>query len=225
VIEDLEGTRVGRQELDGEYLEDVDGALWADSLIEPYRVDPRTPIDDLAIKRIAIGVDPSTKTGTDSDPSGIVVNGIDRSGTVYCMEDASGKYTPPQWGRKVLDLAAKWKQVAPVVVILETNKIGEMAEHNVRLCLRPGERMPKVEETHSSDSKEVRAEPFVALYERGRCRHYGTHEVLEACMTTWIPGSTTGSPDPLDAHVHSLRELVPNFGQPRILERTKTGAR
>lgn len=225
VIEDLEGTRVGRQELEGEYLEDVDGALWTEALIEVGdRVDPRVPIEELNLVRIAIGVDPSTTTGSDSDPSGIVVNGIDKSGTVYVLEDASDKYAPPQWGRKVLDLAEKYRKLAclpwkAVVVILETNKIGQMAEHNVRMCLKKGEKMPKIETTHSSDAKEIRAEPFVALYEKGRVRHYGKHEGLETCMTTWVPGTTTGSPDPLDAHVHSLRELVPNFGKPRILEK------
>lgn len=216
MIADLEGTRVGRQELEGELLEDVEGALWTEALIDAHRVDPAAvAVEDLGLHRIAIGVDPSTKTASDSDPTGIVVNGITRAGTVYVLQDASGRYTPPEWGRKVLDLAAKWRKIAPVVVVIETNKIGEMAEHNLRLSLERSERMPRVVETFSSDGKETRAEPFVSLYEKGRCLHYGVHPQLETCMTEWIPGSTTGSPDPLDAHVHALRELVPNYGLPR----------
>jgi phage terminase large subunit-like protein len=226
VIEDLEGTRVGRQELDGELLEDVEGALWSELLIDASRVDPAAVnIEELGLVKIAIGVDPATKTASDSDPSGIVVAGITRHGTCYVIEDATDKYTPPQWGRKVLDLVAKWRKVAPVRVVIETNKIGQMAEHNIRLCLNKGERMPKVTETHSSDGKEIRAEPFVSLYEKGGCKHYGSHPQLESCMTEWIPGTTSGSPDPLDALVHALRELKPNYGVPRIGGKAKEGAK
>lgn len=215
MLSELVGTRLGRQELEGEVLEDIEGALWTDALISKHRLPAGHQLP--ALKRVVIGVDPATKTKSDSDETGIVVDAIDFAGHGYCLGDYSAKYSPPDWARRVLDLA-----VDADAVVVETNRIGDMAAHTIRTALRSGERMPRILEVHTSQGKDVRAEPFVGLYEQGIFHHIGYQPKLEECMTTWVPGSTSGSPDPLDAHVHALAELYPN--RPRDVRRG-SGAR
>lgn len=213
MIEDLQGTSLGAQELDGDMVEDVEGALWSQVLINKHKRAKDCPLP--AFVQIVIGVDPATKDKKDSDETGIVVAAIDRDGHVWVLGDFSDKYRWEDWPRKVLDLVAELtaKSRCRVSVVVETNKVGDAAVYSLRMSLSRGERLPKIFPVHSSDGKDTRAEPFVSLYQAGRVHHLGDLTNLEDYMTTWVPGSTTGSPDPLDALIHALTHLVPNWGR------------
>jgi phage terminase large subunit-like protein len=193
IVNKFEGTRLGRQELDGEDLEDNPGALWKRGNIDEWRV-VRHP--DLV--RVVVGVDPAATSGADSDETGIVVAGVDASGRYYVIEDASLKASPDGWGRAVVTAYAKLKADR---ILAEANNGGEMVEHVIRTV---DPRAP-VKLVHASRGKVTRAEPIAALYEQGKVSHVGSFALLEDQMCQWEPGQS--SPDRLDALVWALTDL------------------
>lgn len=188
------GTRLGRQELDGEILLDTPGALWSWATLDAART-PAAP----ELRRVVVGVDPAVSSNPDSDETGIVVAGIGADGLYYVLEDASLRASPDGWARAAV--AAFDRHQADRVVI-ETNQGGEMALSTLR-TVRP--HLP-VEPVHASRGKLTRAEPIAALYEQGRVRHLPGLEPLEEQLTGWSPAEGY-SPDRLDAVVWALTAL------------------
>jgi phage terminase large subunit-like protein len=196
------GTRLGAQELEGILLDDVEGALWTENLIDFGRVDGNFNGMDLPLR--VVGVDPSVAENP-KDECGIVVVGATRQRKfferqAYVLEDASIHGSPEVWAKRVILMAKKWR--APVVA--ETNQGGEL----VRLALQAVDPTVPVYTVHSKQGKALRAEPIVLAYEQGRVHHVDFHALLEAQMTSWVPEETPKSPDRIDAMVHGLTALL-----------------
>jgi predicted phage terminase large subunit-like protein len=196
-----QGTRLGRQELDGELLEDVQDALWTRDLIETCRRD-RLSLPPM--KRIVVAIDPAVSMGEDSDETGIVVaeRGVDDKG--YVLEDASGKLAPIEWARKAVQL---YRAYAADRVIAEANQGGALVEATIR-TVEPNISFKSV---HASRGKITRAEPIAALSEQRRILFAGTYPELEDQLCTFAGGSS-GSPDRLDAMVWAMTELMVDSG-------------
>lgn len=194
-----EGTRMGRQELDGEMLDDVEGALWAQQMIDDFRTRSLT----IGLPLRVVGVDPSVAERP-GDECGIIVTMSTNERDMFkrqawVLEDASMQGSPEQWARRVVDTARKWS--APVVA--EVNQGG----HLVTGAIRGIDPAIPIYEVHSKFGKALRAEPVVLAYEQGRVHHMGDLPELESQMTTWIPGEGK-SPDRVDALVHALTALL-----------------
>ncbi|KMS57616.1 DNA-packaging protein [Sphingobium cupriresistens] len=194
------GTRLGRQELDGELIEEVEGALWSRDLIERCRV-AHVPG---ALSRVVVAVDPPASAG--GDACGIVVAGVGGDGRAYVIADASvAGQSPEGWARAVA--AAALVHDADRVVA-EANNGGAMVES----VLRAAEAAMPVKLVHASRGKVARAEPVAALYEAGRVMHRGAFPALEDEMCGLIAGGgyvgPGRSPDRADALVWALSELM-----------------
>jgi len=203
VVAKYEGTRLGRQELGAELLEDTPGALWTLKQIEDLRVKAAPDLT-----RIVVGVDP--KAGGDAAPdddspaeTGIVVDGKGRDGHGYTLADLSTSGGPGTWAAEVVRAFHEWRADA---VVVEKNNGGAMVAHTIRNA--PGGANIPIIEVWASRGKTTRAEPVAMLYERGAWHHVGAHPELEGQMTTYVPGER--SPDRMDAHVWAASELFPN---------------
>jgi phage terminase large subunit-like protein len=195
IIKKYEGTRKGKQELLGEILDDVEGALWTQQMIQ----DALTLHLPERFDRIVVAVDPAGTSKERSDETGIVVLGRYED-LVYVLADHSGKYTPDGWAQKV---ATVYDLFSADVVVAENNYGGEM----VTSTLRNARKFMRIQEVNSRRGKLIRAEPVVALYEQHRIKHAGELTVLEDQLLSWIPGKGS-SPDRLDALVHGVHALV-----------------
>ena len=194
------GTRLAQQELYGEMLDDVEGALWTLEMLEASRQGALPPSAPLRV----IGVDPSVAENP-RDECGIIVCASTADRDLYkrhawVMEDASILGSPEVWASKVVEMARRWG--APVVA--EVNQGGAL----VRNAINAIDPNVKVLEVHSKYGKALRAEPTVLAYEQNRVHHIGYLPDLEAQMTSWIPGETRNSPDRVDALVHALTALL-----------------
>lgn len=197
------GTRLGRQELEGEILEDIPGALWARPNIDSYRVKEAPDLE-----RVLVAVDPSTSSHEGSDETGIVGVGMARDGDGYArgyvLADKSLKGSPEEWARKAVSL---YRELQADRIVAEKNQGGEM----VASVIRAVDRSVPVTLVHASRGKHVRAEPISALYEQGRIHHVGRFDKLEDQMCQFsidnIRDSNTGSPDRVDALVWGFTEL------------------
>lgn len=190
------GTRQGRQELYGEILEDVEGALWHDEILEATR-RLTTPM----MVRVVIAVDPAGTSTKRSDETGIVVMGLGVDGHLYLLDDQSGKYTPLEWARQV---QVAYEMFHADLVVAETNYGGEMVTSNLRTNLGT---FARVQEVNSRRGKLIRAEPVYGLFEQDRAHLAGHFPELEAQLCSWVPG-TGKSPDRLDAMVHGAHALI-----------------
>jgi predicted phage terminase large subunit-like protein len=190
-------TRLGRQELDGEMLEDSEGALWSRDLIEVCRCEQA---DLPPMKRLVIAIDPAVSAGAGSDETGIIVAGLGTDGHGYVVEDASGKYLPIAWAQRAVSL---YRQHAADRVVAESNNGGQLVEQTIRTV----DANVSLKLVHASRGKIARAEPISALFEQKRAHLVGSLPELEDQMCTFTPGSS-GSPDRLDAMVWALTELM-----------------
>ena len=195
-----EGTRLAQQELYGEMLSDVEGALWTPELIDKGR-ESQLP---MGVPLRCIGVDPSVAENP-RDECGIVVCASTGERDLYkrnawVLEDATVHGSPDVWANKVVQMARKWG--APVVA--EVNQGGALVK-NAILTIDP---TIKVLEVHSKHGKALRAEPVTLAYEQSRVHHVGYMAELESQMISWIPGETSKSPDRVDALVHALTALL-----------------
>jgi phage terminase large subunit-like protein len=197
-----EGTRLGRQELEAELLEDVPGALWQRAMFERdgMRVATAPPLT-----RIVVAIDPAVTSGEDADETGIIVAGISADRHGYVLEDLSGRWTPHQWATRAL---AAYRKFAADRIVAEVNNGGDMVEATLRTV--DGDAAFKA--VRASRGKTVRAEPVAALYEKGRIHHLGALPNLEdqLCSFTVDFDRTRhgGSPDRLDALVWAITELM-----------------
>lgn len=192
------GTRLGRQELYGEILDDVEGALWTRGLIDRNRLD-KPP----ALARIVVSVDPAATANKESDETGIIVCGSDAQGHGYVLGDYSFRGSPLDWASKVVEIYDEWKADS---ILVEVNQGGDMVSavlRQVRLSL-------PIREVRAHIGKRLRAEPIAAMYEQGRVHHIGEFAQLEDQMTNWTTDDPN-SPDRLDAMVQAFQELLGNF--------------
>jgi phage terminase large subunit-like protein len=200
IVTRYEGTRLGRQELNAELLDDVEGALWSRAVIEANRVTKfENPIT------IVVGVDPKANAAVESE-TGIVVAALCQDGHIYILDDASVNDLPERWAKQVASAYHRWKADR---VIAEVNQGGDMVVSTLRVS-EPNLPITKV---HATKGKWTRAEPISALYEQGRVRHVGAFPKLEDQMCTWLPGED--SPDRLDAMVWAVTNLAARMGQGR----------
>jgi len=194
IIAQYEGTRLGRQELDAEVLEDVPGALWSRDLIEQLRAKS-VP----TLQRIVVGVDPAASNNEASDHTGVVVAGVDHSGQGYVLEDCSLKASPHGWAREAVNAYTRWQADR---IVAEKNQGGEMVANTLRTV----ENGVAVKLVHASRGKQTRAEPVAALYEQNRVYHAARLDELEDEMCSYDGDGE--SPDRLDAAVWALTELM-----------------
>ena len=195
IVERYEGTRLGRQELHAEILDDVVGALWSREMIDAHRLRETPP----HFERIVVGVDPAVTSGEDADETGILVAGmIGNRG--YIVEDLSGQYTPQEWAIQAIKAYYKYNADR---IVAEVNQGGDMVEHTIRTV----DRNVSYKAVRAARGKILRAEPIAALYEQGRIHHCGTFAALEdqLCMYTH---DSRESPDRLDALVWALTDLM-----------------
>ena len=202
VIDRYKGTRLGRQELDAEMLEDVPGALWTRRNLDETRID--TPPE---FKRIVVGVDPAATEG--GNENGIVICGIDAKNHGYVIDDWSERGSPDKWARKVV---GAFRRHEADRVIVEVNQGGDM----VAQVLRSVDPSLPIEEVRATRGKYVRAEPVAALYEQGRIHHVGSFTELEDQMVAFTPTTAADrsdgtSPDRVDALVWALTALFPQM--------------
>ncbi|WP_336857201.1 DNA-packaging protein [Sinomonas albida] len=202
VLEAYEGTRIGRQELMGELLEDVEGALWTPGMVEAAHLKVGDELPDL--ERVVVAVDPSGGSGPNSDEQGIVVAGKGVDGQYYVLDDRSCKLTPQGWASRAV---AAYNEFSADRIVAERNFGGDMVEQTIRAV---DDRL-RVVMVSASRGKVQRAEPIAALYEQGRVKHAKVFDVLEDQMTSWAPG-TGGSPDRMDALVWALTDLSGGMG-------------
>lgn len=202
IITKYEGTRLGRQELEGHDLDDSPGAMWNRDNIDKFRIRKA-----LEMVRIVVAVDPAVTSGEDSDETGIVVVGKDEFGHGYVLEDCSIKGTPDEWGRAAIQAMERHQADR---IVAEANQGGDM----VRYVLETIDKNVPLKLVRASRGKMSRAEPISALYEQGKVHHVGVFHKLEDQMCTWEPGMP--SPDRMDALVWGMTELMIAGSEPRI---------
>jgi len=189
-----ENTRLGRQELYGEILDNVEGALWTREMIETARVDSAPPL-----VRVVVAIDPAVTSSATSDETGIVAAGIGNNGDYYILSDKSLRASPDAWARQAVMLYHEYKADK---IIAETNNGGDM----VIMLLKQVDASVPTKKVTATRGKQLRAEPISSLYEQGRVHHVGYFADLEVQMCEWTPLSNE-SPDRLDALVWALTEL------------------
>ena len=190
-----EGTRLGRQELYGEVLDETEGALWTWPLIDNTRLKIAPEM-----QRILVAVDPAGGSASTNDETGIVVVGLGVDGRGYVLADRSCRLSPDGWARQVIEAYDEFQANR---VVAEKNFGGEMVE----AIIRQQRTTVPFKAITAKRGKLLRAEPISALYEQGRVSHVGTFEKLEEQMTSWVQGESDYSPDRIDALVHGLQEL------------------
>jgi phage terminase large subunit-like protein len=208
VVGRYSGTRLGRQELDGEIVEEREDALWTRDLLESTRVTKAPPL-----ARIVVAVDPPASSGRRSDACGIVCVGRDEEGVAYVLDDISaGGLKPQQWAARA---AALYHSRRADALVVEVNQGGEM----VTAVLRQIDPTLPIVPVTAMRAKFLRAEPVSMLYTQGRVRHVGPLPDLEDEMCDFAAGGLTSgrSPDRLDALVWALTHLIlDRRGGPRI---------
>ena len=196
-----EGTSLGRQELFAEILEDIEGALWNQQLIEEARLHKDT---EKELSQIIVAIDPAVTANENSDETGIVVVGKDQNNEYYVLEDLSGRYTADKWGKIAVNAYYDWNADR---IVAEVNNGGDLVERLIR-NIDPNVPYRSVRATRG---KIVRAEPIAALYEQRRVHHIGIYPELETQMCSFT-GDIKTSPDRLDALVWGLSELNKSLG-------------
>lgn len=206
--ETYEDSLLGRQELDGELIADIEGALWTRAMLETCR-EAAAP----ELTRVVVAVDPPASSG--GDACGIVIAGLGADGTGHVLADASvEKAGPERWARAVASAADAWNADR---VVAEANQGGDM----VRSVLRAARQSLPIKLVHASRGKAARAEPVAALYEAGRVRHAGSFPALEDELCGLVAGGAYQgpgrSPDRADALVWGLTELMlGKASEPRV---------
>lgn len=204
------GTRLGRQELNAEDLDDVPGALWthdetAEGLgIIRYRDCPTIGLEggvrQRNLMRVIVSIDPNASSAEDADEAGITVHGLGYDGKGYLLADRSAAVGPTAWAKRAMEAAAEFGADS---IVAEANNGGEM----VRVTLVAAGYKGRVKLVHASRGKRTRAEPISMFYEQGRIFHVEVFEQLEDQLVTWTPESGD-SPDRLDANVWGWTELM-----------------
>jgi len=204
IIQKYQGTRLGRQELEAEFLEDLSGALWNRGIIEGARARAAPPLI-----RVVVAIDPAVSATDDADETGIIVAGKDGHGHGWVIADASGRYPPTEWARTAI---SAYRAHSADRIVAEVNNGGDMVEATLRM-IEPDVPFTAV---RASRGKITRAEPVAALYEQGRVHHLGAFPQLEDQMCAFVADargsirglSAAGSPDRVDALVWAFTDLL-----------------
>lgn len=198
IISRYAGTRLGRQELNAEVLDDVPGALWTREIMERNRVRERPD----RFSRIVVAIDPAVSHGEDAADTGIIVAGKDYQDHGYVLSDVSVNATPEKWARLAVDAYHLWRAD---LIVAEVNQGGEMVTHTIHTI----DHGVPVRVVHASRGKRVRAEPVSSLYEQGRVHHVGAFPMLEDQLCTWVPDDDDDMlKDRLDACVWAFTDLL-----------------
>ncbi len=200
ILRKYEGTTIGRQEINAEILDEVEGALWNNKIIDHVATYPE-------LVRVVVGVDPSGGVAE----TGIVTAGVSEDGQGYVLEDSSLRGSPDSWSRAVIVDYNKFKADR---IVAERNFGGAMVESTIRIAAEELEQDVSYKDVTASRGKHIRAEPVAALYEQGRVHHVGAFSAMEGEMTSWVPGEGD-SPNRVDALVWAITELMvdrPGFG-------------
>jgi phage terminase large subunit-like protein len=216
VVDKYAGTRIGRQELNAELLDDVPGALWNRTMLEDHRIRPidaLTPIRLPHFVRVVVAVDPQKELGETAAETGIMVVGKTAEGHGYLLEDVSLNGSPEEWGRAAVQAYDDW---AADAIVYEANQGGEMVAAVLRAAARSlkedkqrdADFVP-LKAVHATRGKYVRAEPVSQLYEQGKIHHVGFFPELEDQLCEYTPDGSMGySPDRMDALVWACTELM-----------------
>jgi phage terminase large subunit-like protein len=209
IVRRYEGTRLGRQELNGEILEDTPGALWSRARIDALRVGLAPELT-----RVVIAIDPATTSNEGSNETGIIAAGLGVDGHGYVLEDLTLRASPEAWARRAVAAYHRWRADR---VVAEVNAGGEM----VAQVIRTVDPSVPFKALRASRGKVARAEPVAALDEQGRVHHVGAFPELEDQMCAFtgdFARARSGySPDRVDARVWALSELMlGRGGEPRI---------
>ena len=213
VKEQYEGTRLGRQELYAEVLEEAQGALWTTAMLDDASVKHEAVPD---LSRIVVALDPAITSNAESDMTGIVVAGIDVNGVAYVLGDYTDRLSPQGWASKAIEL---YHQYEADRIVAEVNQGGDM----VKTTIHGEDETIPFKAVRASRGKYARAEPISALYERGLVKHVANPpdgsslNELETQMRTWEPLGSIGSPDRLDALVWAITDLSLNgYSKPKL---------
>lgn len=212
------GTRLGRQELEGEVLEDIPGALWTRDALDRNR-RPKAPEE---MVRIVVAIDPAATSGENADETGIVAVGFTNDSEegqhAYVLADRSIRGTPDEWAKAAVSL---YHELDADRIVAEANNGGEMVEAVIRAV----DRNVPLTLVRASRGKRVRAEPIAALYEQNRVHHVGRLDVLEdqMCLFSGETGRSAGdSPDRVDALVWAVSSLWERLtARRRVAEKDK----
>lgn len=208
IVASYQGTRLGRQELDGELIEDRPDALWQRETIERLRTREAPPLE-----YIAVAIDPPVTSGPRADACGIVAAGRSEDGRVYVLADATVQGAQPlDWALAAVSL---YESLQADCIVAEVNQGGDLVAEMLR---QVAPTIP-VRQVRATRGKYLRAEPVATLYRRGLVSHAGVFPELEDQMCGFGPGGLTdgGSPDRLDALVWALTELLlDRWAAPRL---------
>lgn len=216
VVDKYAGTRIGRQELNAELLDDAPGALWNRAMLDAHRLMPLNSTSRVVLPdfvRVVVAVDPQKEMGESAAETGIMVVGKTANGQGYLLEDLSINGSPEEWGRRAVQAFDDW---AADKIVYEANQGGEMVAAVLRGAakslkedkLRTADFVP-LKAVHATRGKYVRAEPVSQLYEQGRIHHVGFFAELEDQLCEYTPdGSMEYSPDRMDALVWGFTELL-----------------
>jgi phage terminase large subunit-like protein len=201
-----EGTRLGRQELNAEVLDDVPGALWQREVLDKLRVRLAPEMS-----RIVVAIDPAVTSGEDADETGIAVAGKGVDGAYYVLADRTCRLSPDGWARRAVIALDEFEGDR---IVAEVNNGGDMVE----LTVRTVRTSVPYRAVRASRGKRVRAEPIAALYEQGKVHHVGALPELEDQMCSFVPEGNDKSPDRVDALVWALTDLSEGFEGAGLLE-------
>lgn len=199
IIAKYEGTRLGRQELYAEVLDDTPGALWKRAQLELLQL--ANPKLLPAMERIVVSIDPAVSAEEGSDETGIISSGLGVDGDGYILDDLSGLFSPHEWATTSVKA---YNDRDADRIIAEVNNGGDLVESTIRTV----DQNVSYRAIHAKKGKALRAEPVAALYEQKRVHHAGSFPELEDQMCTWVPGVSKKSPDRVDAMVYGITDLM-----------------
>lgn len=224
IEEEFSGTTLGRQELDGELLHAVPGALVTMDIIEATRLSAEQVPD---LRRVVVAVDPSVSSTEDSDECGIFVVGLGpapggwappegvppslaSAPHLYWLEDYSTRATPETWAGRALQAAQEWQADC---ITAEVNQGGDLVTTMIEMVARAQELpLPRLHKVHAAVGKRTRAEPVGGMWQQHRAHAVGRMKVFEDQWMSWVPGSGQPSPDRLDASVWGAVSNLPQLG-------------
>lgn len=191
------GSRYGRQEIEGDLIEEAEGALWSSTIFDANRVKhDQVP----TFIRTIVAVDPSVSSTGSQDETGVIVGALGIDGNVYILDDLSGHYSPKQWAQKAV---AAYNKYGADRIVAEKNQGGALVEANIR-TVNP---YVSYKAVSASKGKVTRAEPIASLYELNKVKHVGNFNILEDQCCSYSPG-VSSSPDRMDALVWCITELM-----------------
>jgi phage terminase large subunit-like protein len=206
ILDEFEGTYLGRQEIYGEIIDDRQGALWSSTQFQhqDFYFDPSI----VQMDRVLVGIDPAGSQGKRSDLTGIIVGGI-RGEVLHALADYSGKFSPAAWAQAAIRAYEKYSADA---IVVERNYGGDMCRATLKAEGFDG----RIIEARATDGKRLRAEPVSAKYEQHKARHArGAVPALESEMVSWVPGEGK-SPNRVDAWVWVATALTKSRGKATV---------